>query len=91
MAGRPVNMQVVDIPIRADGRGTMWGRFSEALTEVEKLPDGKCLKLGEMDESAISTLRSAAKVRKLALHIRTTPDATFIWVNRKSTERKRKA
>jgi hypothetical protein len=36
-----MNFEIVDIPVSSDGRGTMWGRFSEALTEAEKLPGGK--------------------------------------------------
>lgn len=84
-----MSFEIVDIPVSADGRGTMWGRFSEALTEAEKLPEGKSLKLGPLDEAGISSLRSAAKWRKLSLHIRTAPDATFIWVNWESTNRKR--
>lgn len=71
--------EVVDNPNGvAKARG--WGKFQHVIEEVRNLAEGKCLKVERLSIKDVSTLRSAGKVAGVALSIRTTPEASYVWV-----------
>lgn len=57
------------------------GRWAGLLAELDRLPDGQAKRLrGTLSDASVKSLRSAARWRERAVHIRRRDKSTYVWL-----------